>query len=104
MPMNFEPFQRTDISMQTLGPCPTKIFRLTITKLIYVIGCEPYLQLHCVPILNVFFCRNPLGLPKIKNRSKNGPNVNRKRLYILLTDLEPQNNVTVYIFHGDRWG
>jgi hypothetical protein len=36
-----------------------------------------------------------------KKRPKNGPNVNRKHLYKLLTDVEPEINVTVYGFHGD---
>jgi hypothetical protein len=52
MSINTEPFQITDISVQPLG------FNL---------------QLFRVQILNVFY-RVPLGPPKIKKRSKNGPN------------------------------
>ena len=51
------------------------------------------------------FSAGTLGPLKIKKRSKSGPNVNRKHLYKLLTDVEPEINVTVYIFHvtdGDK--
>jgi hypothetical protein len=53
-----------------------------------------------------FFPPSPSGPAKNKKkRSKNGPKVNRKRQYKLLTDVEPEINVTVYIFHmtdGDK--
>jgi hypothetical protein len=56
--------------------------------------------LAALGLISEFFCRVPLGRPKIKIRSKNGPNVNRKRLNKLLTDVEPEINMTVYVFMG----
>jgi hypothetical protein len=54
---------------------------------------------HWVLILK-FFLPSPSGPAKIKKSSKNGPNVNRKRLNKLLTDVEPEINMTVYVFMG----
>ncbi len=56
---------------------------------------------NCIGLKFEVFSLGTLWAAKNKKRSKDGLNVNRKPLNKLLTDVEPEINMTVYVFYGD---